>query len=50
VGPQIRSGRSGEKKSHHWPCRKLNPGRLARSLATILTEQRRLFTKRGAGT
>jgi hypothetical protein len=38
-GPQSRSERCGEdKKSHHCPCRELNPGCPARSLVSILTE------------
>jgi len=36
---QSRSGRAGkEKKSHHCPRRELNPGRLAGSLISTLTE------------
>jgi hypothetical protein len=42
-----RSGRGGEKKkSHHWSCRELNPGRAARSLVSVLTELRRLVEER----
>jgi len=40
-GSKDRSGHSGgeeRKKFHHYPCRKLNPGRSALSLVTILTE------------
>jgi hypothetical protein len=38
-GPQSRPGRGGEKKnSPHCPCQESNPGRPARSLATIVTE------------
>jgi hypothetical protein len=38
-GSQSLSGRSSEeKKSHHCPCREMNPGRSSRSLAYILTE------------
>jgi hypothetical protein len=45
-GLQSRSGRGGEnkKKSHHCLCRELNPGHLARSLATVLTELPRLVS------
>jgi hypothetical protein len=35
-GLQRRSGRGGEEKKNSCPCRESNPGRLARSLVTIL--------------
>jgi hypothetical protein len=42
-GPQSRSGRVGKEKiSHHCRCRELDPGRLACSLVSILTELPRL--------
>jgi hypothetical protein len=37
-GPQTRSGCGDDKGSPHWPYRKSNLGRPARSLVTILTE------------
>jgi hypothetical protein len=38
VDPQSQSGRDGEEKTRHCPCRELNPGRPAHSLVCIMTE------------
>jgi hypothetical protein len=43
-GPQNQYGLDAEEKNaHHCPCRELNPGRLARSLNSRVTELSRLL-------